>query len=389
MFVKAERSTFDTVLVGGGLSSALIALALLDRRPETRIAIVESSQNIGGNHLWCFHANDVGSGAARYVEPLVGTRWAGYDTHFPGLDRTFDSPYASVSSERLDAVVRCAFAGSTSSRILFGARAASVTADSVILEDGRRLSAPLVIDARGPANGSFRGQVGYQKFVGLELSLREPTTRTRPLLMDARVEQLDGLRFVYVLPLDPHRVLVEDTYFSDDPSLDDDAIRQRVLAYAVGAGLSIDRIQREERGILPLPLEMEIDGRGTGPLVLGYAGGFFHPTTGYSFPVAVRVAQHIADTLGTDQVRGARWSDLVAEHQRQLGFALLLNRLLFRATPPEHRWAVMKRFHRLPEATVRRFYALETTLVDRARILLGRPPGGVNLRKAMKEMVSP
>ena len=36
------------------------------------------------------------------------------------------------------------------------------------------------------------------------------------VVMDATVPQEDGFRFVYALPLDPDRVLVEDTYFSDD-----------------------------------------------------------------------------------------------------------------------------------------------------------------------------
>ena len=38
---------------------------------------------------------------------------------------------------------------------------------------------------------------------------------------------------------------------------------------------------------------------------------------------------------------------------------------------------------RLPESLVRRFYALELTALDRARILVGRPPRGMSLRAAV------
>ena len=53
--------------------------------------------------------------------------------------------------------------------------------------------------------GPSRGRAGYQKFVGLEIRTPQPHGMVRPLLMDARVAQIDGFRFVYVLPLAPDR----------------------------------------------------------------------------------------------------------------------------------------------------------------------------------------
>ena len=44
---------------------------------------------------------------------------------------------------------------------------------------------------------------------------------------------------------------------------------------------------------------------------------------------------------------------------------------------------MLARFYRLPEAVIRRFYALELTAMDRARILVGRPPRGMSLRAAL------
>jgi lycopene beta-cyclase len=68
--------------------------------------------------------------------------------------------------------------------------------------------------------------------------------------------------------------------------------------------------------------------------------------------------------------------------EAQARFCRLLNWMLFRAYPPEQRYHVLERFYRLPEATVRRFYALELRLGDRARLLVGRPPAGLSLRAA-------
>jgi lycopene beta-cyclase len=95
---------FDYVLVGGGLSNALTALALFQHRPTARVALVERHATLGGNHLWCFHAGDIQGGvdgSCDFVTPLVERRWARYDVRFPDLHRTIDEPYAAVPSERL------------------------------------------------------------------------------------------------------------------------------------------------------------------------------------------------------------------------------------------------------------------------------------------------
>jgi len=44
---------------------------------------------------------------------------------------------------------------------------------------------------------------------------------------------------------------------------------------------------------------------------------------------------------------------------------------------------VFERFYGLPDALVHRFYALELTAFDRARILVGRPPRGFSFAHAL------
>jgi lycopene beta-cyclase len=117
-------------------------------------------------------------------------------------------------------------------------------------------------------------------------------------------------------------------------------------------------------------------------LQAGYQGGWFHPTTGYSFPLAMRLAMHIAQRDAAS-VDGPELRALIRERDRQQRFCILLNRLLFEAFEPQDRWRVLERFYRLPVETIRRFYALDMSLTDRVRILCGRPPGGFSLRLAV------
>jgi len=378
------QQPFDYALVGGGLGNALIALALCDAQPEARIALVEQSQTVGGNHLWCFHAGDVGQAARSFVGPLIGASWPRYEVRFPELQRTLEEPYAAVRSERLSEVVRERFATRRGARLFLGQRAVRVTQSSVTLETGQQLTARTVIESRGPDALSAGTRAGYQKFLGLELKLRRPCPIDHPLLMDALLPQSDGFRFLYALPLAPDRVLLEDTYFSDSKDLSRERLEAEILSYAERHGFAVDYVAREEIGVLPLPTRLPriTNPAPGGPFVAGYQGAWFHPVTGYSFPLAVRVASAVAGA-SHDELREQVWPSLVRSQRAQLRFCLLLNKLFFGAFAPAERRNVIERFYRLPTESVRRFYAMNLTAGDRARILCGRPPRGFSLGRAL------
>jgi lycopene beta-cyclase len=381
---SALGQEFDYLLVGGGLGNALIALALFEARPGLRVGLVEQHDTLGGNHVWCFHAGDVAEAARPFVSRLVSARWPRYEVRFPELARTLEEPYAAVRSERLDQVVQQAFIGRSGSRLFLGARAVGVTDRTVTLESGQRLHAQTVIESRGPEALSAGPRAGYQKFLGLELKLRRPAPIAHPLLMDALVPQRDGFRFLYALPFAADRVLLEDTYFSDSPALDRQALETEILGYAGKNGFDIEYVVRQESGVLPLPTRLPkiANPEPNGPLVAGYQGAWFHPVTGYSFPVAARLASAIAQAEPAT-LREHVWPTLLREQRSQLRFCLLLNQLFFGAFAPEERRNVIERFYRLSPDAVRRFYAMTLTHADRARILCGRPPRGFSLKRAL------
>ena len=251
--------------------------------------------------------------------------------------------------------------------------------------DGERIEALAVIDARGPARLDAL-ELGWQKFVGRELRLAAPHGLSRPIVMDACVDQSDGYRFVYCLPFAEDRLLIEDTYYSLDPALDDAVIGDRIHAYATARGWKTRAIEKQETGVLPVAMGGNFDAfwpAGEPVARIGLRGGFFHPTTGYSLPDAVRVALRIArqhepaDLATTLRAEAARlW------HRR--GFYRLLDRLLFHAAGPPERYKILEHFYRLDPALIERFYAARSTRLDKLRILSGRPP--VPLARALKAL---
>jgi len=365
----------DVAIVGGGLAGGLLALALAARKPGLRLRLIEGSHRIGGNHIWSFFASDVAPADRWLVAPLVSYGWTGYQVAFPGHARTIHQHYYSIESERLDQLVRERLPADA---LLLERKVLGVTATEVELADGDRVEAKGVIDCRG-AGDFTHFQLGWQKFVGHELWLAEPHALSQPMVMDARVAQLDGYRFVYVLPFAATRLFVEDTYYADTPDIDEPGLLDRIHAYAAAQSWRVEQAGRLESGALPVVMGGDFAAywRSGGDKVAkaGMRAGLFHPLTGYSLPDAVRTAVLVA---GANDLSGEALHALLFGHARKAwkarAFYRGLSAMLFKAAEPHERYRVLERFYRLDAHLIARFYAAHSTLLDRVRVLSGKPP---------------
>jgi lycopene beta-cyclase len=295
------------------------------------------------------------------------------------------SGYNSIFSETFHKAAYPALQDS----VRFSTRVLSVGPHEVELSGGEVLRAPCVIDARGL--GRVDGlTIGFQKFLGLVVRFERPHGQPYPIIMDATVPQRDGYRFVYTLPFTHDTMLIEDTYYSDTASIDAPTLRELCLKYAAERGWEIAEIVREERGVLPIVLggdvETILEKTAKGVPALGLRGGFFHHTTSYSFPFAVKCADAIAamDDL-TSETLDPLVQTWARQHWKQQGFFRLLNRMLFwAARTPTLRYRVLERFYMLGDPLIERFYSSTLTLADQARILVGWPP--VPITRALRVM---
>lgn len=365
----------DVAIVGGGLAGALIALALNKSHPELDVRVIEGGRSIGGNHLWSFFPSDIADADRWLVAPLVSHGWTGYDVRFPAHERTLKSGYYSIESERLDRVLREAMPKRS---VMLRRQVLGVSGRGVQLADGTRIDAGGVIDCRGPSNLDHL-HLGWQKFVGQELELAEPHDMVRPIIMDATVEQVDGYRFVYCLPFAATRMFVEDTYYSDTPDIDLRGYKKRIFDYADRHGWQVERIVRTETGVLPVAMGGDFEGYwasgGAQVAKAGMRAGLFHPVTGYSLPDAVRLASLMSRQK---DFSGAALHELTHGFARKTwksrGFYRMLSAMLFKAAEPEERYRILERFYRLDAGLVARFYAGQSSLFDRVRVLSGKPP---------------
>ncbi len=366
--------TADLVLVGGGLANCLIAYRLAMQRPALVVVVLERGTSLGGHHTWSFHEHDLTEAQWRWMRPLVERSWPRHEVRFPGGSRMLDSGYHTISSCHLGPIVMSVMGD----RVRLGADVREATPHQVVLADGTAIRAPAVIDGRGDPRSPHL-DIAYQKFLGRFVTIENDHGLEAPILMDATVEQRDGYRFVYTLPLSERSLLIEDTMYSDAPTLDREAIRRALASYAERHGWRGATVTDEEEGVLPIVLSGDIerfwgDGPAGVPRV-GMRAALFHPTTGYSLPEAVRMADDLArhDAFASEALFA--WTRRRSQELwRRSSYFRLLNRMLFRAADPDQRYRVLERFYGLPEPLIRRFYAGRLRWTDKLRLVIGSPP---------------
>ncbi len=388
----------DVIIVGGGLAGGLIALALHRHAPACRFAVIEAGRTLGGHHRWSWFETDIPEHERGLMAGFALNGWdEGYDITFPRLGRTLPTAYRSLASAEFHAKL---IAELPPERVMLGTKVAALDAGGVTLADGTRMAAKRVIDCRA-FKPSKHLAGGWQVFLGQHFKCEKPHGLTRPVIMDASVDQIapygngEAYRFVYVLPLSEDEVFIEDTYYADQPKMDAETLKGRVAEYAHRNGWKGEVID-QEAGILPVIsggnfnaalAEVAIPG----VALAGARGGFSHPLTSYTLPFAASNALAIAKIIAERPALSGE--ELAAfcrrrsrRHWRATAYYRMLSRMLFEAAEPGKRVVVFEHFYALKGNLVERFYAGRSTWPDRLRILTGKPP--VAIPRAIRALFS-
>lgn len=194
-------------------------------------------------------------------------------------------------------------------------RASVVSTDRVILRSGEQIDAGLVVDARGTTGRGPR-QTAYGVVVAQD--------QAAPLLDGADAVLMDWSpatgtdptappSFLYVIPLDEHRVLLEETCLAGDPAIAVAELRTRLEARLAGRRFDVLDDETVSFGLLgPTHTPWRAD-----PLLFGARGGLMHPATGYSVAASLRAADILADAVAAQHdPRRALWPQTVRQIYR-------------------------------------------------------------------------
>ncbi|NRA59003.1 MAG: hypothetical protein HRU13_12890 [Phycisphaerales bacterium] len=163
-----------------------------------------------------------------------------------------------------------------------------------------------VFDGRPPARSAQQSSepMLLQHFGGIEIDTSStPVDPSVATLMDFSVSQQHGAHFMYVLPFQSDRVLVESTYLTTGISEDID-YESNATAYASDVlGVDPSRVVYRESGVLPMTLR-PLGPRST-PRVwsIGTRAGVGRASSGYAFDAIQHDSARLVDALLRGQPR--------------------------------------------------------------------------------------
>jgi lycopene beta-cyclase len=364
---------YDAVIAGGGLSGLSLAahLAAYGWRGR-RVLLVDDVAARPVAVSWGFWSDRPGllDDAVSHSFDRVRLRAAGTDRTLPlGRYR-----YRVVRRPDLDRVVRwmllrCRGFEIRSGRVEGvgdGADAAETTVDGQVLRSRWAFDSV----SREPDAGPVDARLA---FTGLEVACDRPRfDREVPTLFDFRPSATGGARFVYVLPQDPCRALVELTEFvprSGQPT--PIAARTADVTAYLRDVVHCDgyRILRTESAVVPLRSRPPLRRRGRRVLAIGARAGLIKASTGYAYQRIQRDSAAIASSL----VRHGHPFDGPRPRRRHRLLDAVLLEVLDR-DPSRLEETFARLFAANPVDRVLRFLDEDTSVGDELRLIASLPP---------------
>lgn len=292
---------YDYIIVGGGLSGLLTAYRM-SQHPVLRqcaVLMLESEEKNNNDRTWCYWEEGKGE-----WDHLLTQSWS--KARVQSLDESCAIPlesyaykmlrseqwYASIHAElatwttferRREKVIQCVEES-------FGA---TVITDQAQYRAGHVLSSVMGLH-RPPLPNSDR--MLHQHFGGWFIRTEQAVFQPdEVVLMDFSVQQVDGVCFMYVLPMTTTTALVEFTVFGPQP-WQMPRYAQYMKDY-IGQWNTPYTIEEEEMGSIPMTVYPFERNNGNAITYIGSAGGWTRPSTGYTFYNSCSYATQLVDAL--------------------------------------------------------------------------------------------
>ena len=182
-------------------------------------------------------------------------------------------------------------------------------------------------------------------------------------LMDFRVQQDHGATFVYVLPLDTNRVLVEYTLFTEKllaTEMYNSALHNYISIFMQ---LQQYKVVEEEFGVIPMT-NARFPFYQNGIYNIGTAGGQTKASTGYTFQFIQKQSQQIVERLERNQ----SLKDITNSPARFHFYDSVLLQLLYDKIPEGHE-IFTRLFQRNKASAIFKFLDNESSLLEELRII--------------------
>lgn len=358
----AEPS-YDYIIAGAGAAGLSLAYRL--GSTDKRVLLIDRAPKTLNDRTWCFWEQGQGP-----FEPIVHRAWNHIWFHGEGISERFEiSPYRykmirgidfyRFMQDWLERQSNIELVYGEVLHISDGENRASIETNKGVFEGGYVFNSLYRPPVLKPGDHHL-----LQHFKGWVIEVAEPTFDPRAAtFMDFRIEQHGEVRFVYVLPLDERRALVEYTLFSKDllPETQyDDGLRDYLQRFL---GLSEWKLLEVETGVIPMTDASFRQKASPHVMNIGMAGGRTKASTGFTFQRIQRQSTQIAHSLKQSghpfypkiPTHRFAWYDRVLLHilEENGAFGKFIFSDLFRRNPPQR---------------VLKFLDEQTSLLEEARL---------------------
>lgn len=295
--VSAE---YEYIIAGAGCAGLSLALRMIacPSFDGKRLLIVDTDPRPRDEKTWCFWEQEPG-----YFQQLVSAEWQQARVRADGFDRSLPlAPYKYKMIRGIDFFRHAFDALQRHPGVVLRKGKVEQTGtggDHAWIRVNGRLSTGrfLFNSIAPPIPAGSPGIHLLQHFKGWEIETSDACFDiSATTLMDFNVPQAGATAFMYLLPFNEKRALIEYTVFSQN--LLEDADYEKVLkAYLTeNFHLKTYRVLREEKGAIPMSSYNfpKQDGR---IIYIGTAGGNTKPSTGYTFMFIQRHAERLVRSL--------------------------------------------------------------------------------------------
>ena len=368
----SDSIPYDYVFLGLGCGNGLILLQLEAEGMLTnkRILVIEPDQLIKNDRTFCFWMEPERVNSC-FLSTLVETQWS--KVHVGEKVQSLDSlRYYRISGRTLSENVHSVLTREN-------ARIIQARYDGIPSKDGEnaqltilgeQLTASLVFDNRPPSYAEPNASETrlFQSFYGWEIKSEHPVFDADCFtMMDFNVKQEGATQFMYVLPLDEQRALVEITRFGE-ALLPSERAEQALLSYLTEHSIPYS-IEDKEMGVIPM-FSHSISGNTSSSTWIntGERAGMLKPSTGYSFERSLTYAIQVVEGIKTNR------KPYLAKKKRFAYYDRLLLQLL-RDQPAKGALIFIQLFKQNTAIHVFKFLDERSTLREDLRILKSLPIG--------------
>lgn len=280
---------YDYVFAGAGAASLslVVRMILSGRFNNSSFLVVDRDRKDTNDRTWCFWESGRG-----LFEELVYKSWDQIWFHGKGFSRKYAiRPYKYKMIRAIDFYNYCLdlLKRQSNVQLLFEPVKSIQSLDEgakLVLENNETYFAKKFLFNSIPFEGPRKepGKHDFlQQFKGWFVETEQPFfDASACTLMDFRIDQERGASFVYTMPIDEHKALVEYTVFNKELLTDEE--------YEGGLeGYLRDQLQlkhysvtQKEKGVIPMSSNPFPAGDGN-IINIGTAGGQTKPSSGYTF----------------------------------------------------------------------------------------------------------